>query len=33
VLTGRTIERLVDAANSAVYCTTAGTPFGGDEAS
>jgi hypothetical protein len=29
VLTGGTIEPLVDGANSAVYCTTAGTPFGG----
>ena len=29
VLTGRTIERLIDGANSAVYCTSTGTPFGG----
>jgi hypothetical protein len=31
MLTGGTIEPLVDAANGAVYCTTAGTPFGGDD--
>jgi hypothetical protein len=32
VLTGGTIEPLVDGANSAVYCTATGTPFGGDDA-